>query len=114
MGYDYDKAAELINSSGLDLKDSRMKEALARYESQKAALVPADMNAVTHIFFHSLIMDTSKAFDGDSDSANYNSVMTTKDEFLKILEDMYQKAMCWSVSTMWPMRHLMKMETFVL
>ena len=49
------------------------------------------MNAVTHIFFHSLIMDTSKAFDGDSDSANYNSVMTTKDEFLKILEDMYQK-----------------------
>ena len=36
-------------------------------------------------------MDTSKAFDGDSDSANYNSVMTTKDEFLKILEDMYQK-----------------------
>ena len=91
MGYDYDKAAELINSSGLDLNDSRMKEALARYESQKAALVPADMNAVTHIFFHSLIMDTSKAFDGDSDSANYNSVMTTKDEFLKILEDMYQK-----------------------
>ena len=50
MGYDYDKAAELINSSGLDLEDSRMKEALARYESQKAALVPADMNAVTHIF----------------------------------------------------------------
>ena len=91
MGYDYDKAAELINTSGLDLNDSRMKEALARYESQKAALVPADMNAVTHIFFHSLIMDTSKAFDGDSDSANYNSVMTTKDEFLKILEDMYQK-----------------------
>lgn len=91
MGYDYDKAAELINSSGLDLKDSRMTEALARYESEKAALVPADMNAVTHIFFHSLIMDTSKAFDGDSDSANYNSVMTTKDEFLKILEDMYQK-----------------------
>ena len=67
MGYDYDKAAELINSSGLDLKDSRMKEALARYESEKAALVPADMNAVTHIFFHSLIMDTSKAFDGDAD-----------------------------------------------
>ena len=91
IGYDYDKAAELINSSGLDLKDSRMTEALARYESEKAALVPADMNAVTHIFFHSLIMDTSKAFDGDTDSANYNSVMTTKDEFLKILEDMYQK-----------------------
>lgn len=57
-------------------------------------------------------MDTSKALTG-SDSANYNSVMTTKDEFLKILEDMYQN-MCWSASTMWPMRHLMKMETCIL
>ena len=36
-------------------------------------------------------MDTAKAFDGDSDSQNYNSVMTTKDEFLAILEQMYQK-----------------------
>ena len=94
MGYDYDKAAELINSSGLDLKDSRMKEALARMNHRRPPWFPADMNAVTHIFFHSLIMDTSKAFDGDSDSANYNSVMTTKDEFLKILEEYVPEGLC--------------------
>ncbi len=90
-GYDYDRAAELIHNSGLDLADSRITETLERYENEKAALVPADIDSVTHIFFHSLIMDTAKAFDGDSDSQNYNSVMTTKDEFLAILEQMYQK-----------------------
>ena len=88
-GYDYDRAAELIHNSGLDLADSRITETLERYENEKAALVPADIDSVTHIFFHSLIMDTAKAFDGDSDSQNYNSVMTTKDEFLAILEQMY-------------------------
>lgn len=91
MGYDYDKAMELLTSSGLDLEDVRMKETLARYESEKGALVPADMNEVTHVFFHSLIIDTAKAFDGDNDSANYNSVMTTKDEFLNMLEEMYNR-----------------------
>lgn len=34
-------------------------------------------------------MDTSKAFDGDSRMEGYNSVMTTKDEFLKILDALY-------------------------
>ncbi len=36
-------------------------------------------------------MDNSKAFDGDADSKGYNQVMTTKSEFLKILDSMYEK-----------------------
>ena len=91
LGYDYDKALELLSSSGLDMDETRMKEAAARYEADKAALVPANTKQITHVFFHSLIMDTSKAFDGDKDSIGYNSVMTTKDEFLKMLDSMYQK-----------------------
>lgn len=91
MGYDYDKAIQMINDSGMNLKDSRMQDALNRYAKDKASLVPADMNKITHVFFHSLIMDTSKAFDGDSKSVGYNSVMTTKSEFLKILDAMYAK-----------------------
>ncbi|MCB7319447.1 polysaccharide deacetylase [Lacrimispora sp. 210928-DFI.3.58] len=94
MGYDYDGAAALLteeHAGGIDLSDSRIQAALTRYETEKAALVPADMQEITHIFFHSLIMDNAKAFDGDKDAANYNSVMTTKAEFLKILEAMYQK-----------------------
>ena len=88
MGYDYDKAIDLVNSSGLDVAEARVQEALGRYE---AALVPADMNRITHVFFHTLIMDTSKAFDGDKDSGGYNSVMTTKDEFMKMLQAMYDR-----------------------
>lgn len=91
LGYDYDKAIELINSSELDKSEARMQDALSWYESAKAALVPADMNKITHVFFHTLVMDTSKAFDGDTDSGGYNSVMTTRDEFIKILESMYEK-----------------------
>lgn len=91
LGYDYDKAIELINSSGMDLKETRLQDALSRYNQEKDALVPADMNKITHVFFHSLIMDTSKAFDGDAESVGYNSVMTTKSEFLKILDAMYAK-----------------------
>ena len=64
-------------------------EALASFQSQKDSLVAADVKNVTHVFFHSLIMDTSKAFDGDSRMEGYNSVMTTKDEFLKILDALY-------------------------
>ena len=36
-------------------------------------------------------MDTSKAFDGDSREKGYNQVMTTKDEFMKILQSMYER-----------------------
>lgn len=91
LGYDYDGAASLLTTSGQDLEEARIKEALDRYETEKAALVPANMNEITHVFFHTLVMDTAKAFDGDSNSSNYNSVMTTKDEFLKILESMYNR-----------------------
>ena len=91
MGYDYDKAISLLTDSGQSLTEPRMAQALTRYQSEQAALIPADITQITHIFFHSLIMDASRAFDGDKDAAGYNSVMTTKDEFLKILEEMYKR-----------------------
>ena len=53
----------------------------------------ADPKKVTHVFFHSLIIDTSKAFDGDSREKGYNQVMTTKDEFMKILQSMYDRGL---------------------
>ena len=91
LGYDYDKATALLADSGLDTSDGRIPDAIARYEEAKAALVPVDVTQTTHVFFHSLIMDTSLAFDGDADAAGYNSVMTTREEFLKILEALYAR-----------------------
>ena len=49
----------------------------------------------SHVFFsHALIADPSKAFDGDADQNGYNQVMTTIDEFNRILEAMYEKGIC--------------------
>lgn len=90
MGYDYDGAIELLSSSEYAEEDS-VKEQIASYEEVKTTLVRINPSEVTHVFFHSLIMDNAKAFDGDYDTNGYNQVMTTKNEFLSILEQMYER-----------------------
>lgn len=90
-GYDYDRAIELLRSRPEFADEQAVLDACASYEEIKATLVPANINEVTHIFFHSIIMDNKKAFDGDTDEPGYNQVMTTKSEFLKILEEMYAR-----------------------
>ena len=89
--YDYDAAIEILNSNPDYAENSDVKKLIASCEETKSTLVRADVNKITHVFFHSLIMDNAKAFDGDADSKGYNQVMTTKSEFLKILDSMYEK-----------------------
>ena len=91
QGYDYDGAIALLQSNEAYSSDPQVTEAISRYEEVKNTLVKVDNSKITHIFFHSLIMDTSKAFDGDSKEKGYNQMMTTKDEFLKILQSMYDR-----------------------
>lgn len=62
-GYDYDGAIAMLSESPY-ASDEQVKAAIAGYEENKTALVRADPKKVTHVFFHSLIIDTSKAFDG--------------------------------------------------
>ena len=90
-GYDYDAAIEMLSASPFMETDPRFREAADEYEATRASLVPYDINQVTHVFFHSLVIDEAKAFDGDADESGYNQVMTTRDEFLKILQSMYDK-----------------------
>ena len=89
-GYDYDGAINLLSSSTY-ASDESVTAAIDEYNAAKETLVRADPRKVTHVFFHTLIMDTSKAFDGDSREKGYNQVMTTKDEFMKILQSMYER-----------------------
>lgn len=89
-GYDYDRAIDLIKNSEFS-SDPKASAAVERYEAVKSTLVRADPHKITHVFFHSLIMDNSKAFDGDKTQTGYNQVMTTKDEFMKILQQMYNR-----------------------
>ena len=90
-GYDYDAAIALLQSDSQYALDPAVQAAVAGYEATKATLVEAKISDITHVFFHSIVMDNSKAFDGDSDSKGYNQVMTTASEFEKILQIMYDK-----------------------
>ena len=90
-GYDYDRAIQLLTDSEFYGTDQRITDAITEYETVKASLKSYDVSQVTHVFFHTLVIDESKAFDGDADESGYNQVMTTKDEFLKILDSMYEK-----------------------
>ena len=91
LGYDYDGAITLLQSSAAHHDNPEVLKAITEYDTVKSTLVRADINKVTHVFFHSLVMDNSKAFDGDVDEPGYNQVMTTANEFMMILESMYEK-----------------------
>ena len=90
-GYDYDAAITLLKDSTEFAQDPEVVSAIAEYESVKATLVRTPISKITHVFFHTLIVDPAKAFDGETDQDGYNQVMTTVDEFKKILETMYNE-----------------------
>lgn len=91
LGYDYDGAINLLQSSADYHDNPEVMNAITGYDAAKSTLVRANINEITHVFFHSLVVDNSKAFDGDIHEAGYNQMMTTTSEFLKILESMYEK-----------------------
>lgn len=89
--YDYDKAIALLKETkGYDSNEEYQK-AVAGYEETKATCVSWPLEEVTHVFYHTLIKDPAKAFDGDYKEGDYNQVMTTIDEFNKITQTMYDK-----------------------
>ena len=88
---DYDKAIQLLKDDSGYEKNTEFQEAVKKYEEIKATCKPWPLDQVTHVFYHTLIKDTSKAFDGDYKEADYNQVMTTIDEFNKITQIMYDK-----------------------
>ena len=90
LSYDYDQSIELLKSiEGYD-KDDSLIAMIASYEASKSTLVPVDIDQVTHIFYHSLIVDTELGFKGnDSTSKGFKQWMTTVDEFNAITQKMY-------------------------
>ncbi len=89
--YDYDKAIELLEAEPDYASNSEYQNAVASYQNAKASCVSYPVDQITHVFFHSLIADPSKAFDGDAKEAGYNQVMTTISEFNSIIQQMYDK-----------------------
>ncbi len=91
--YDYDAAIEMIRGVEGYEEEERLTEAVAAYEEQKSqCVVWADNTQISHLFVHSLIADTSRAFGpGSSQPVGYNRYMTTVSEFNAILEQMYER-----------------------
>lgn len=90
QGYDYDGAIELLKSLENYDKDADIIAKIASYEADKSTLVAVNMNEITHIFYHSLVVDPERAFVGnDSTAAGFKQWMTTVDEFNKITQAMY-------------------------
>ncbi len=94
--YDYDGAIKEIQSFGDDYgKYEELTSAVADYNAAKDKLDPFgayDSPAqISHIFFHSLVADTAKAFDGDGDANGYNYYMTTVSEFNEMMQQMYDE-----------------------
>lgn len=92
-GYDYDGAIAILQEFGEDWQaQPELSAANDRYLAEKAKVVRyEDTTQITHIFFHSLIVDTDRAFDGDNEQNGYNQYMATVTEFNRILEELYKR-----------------------
>ncbi len=89
--YDYDGAINLLQNDNAYVRNVHFQKAAEKFQKKKDKCVAWSPASVTHIFYHSLIVDTSKAFDGDYKTDGYNQVMTTMEEFNKITQIMYDK-----------------------
>ncbi len=89
--YDYDRAIATIKKYEDYNSYEAMASAVKKYQKIKKSCVSWPLEEITHVFYHSLIKDPSKAFDGDYKTGDYNQVMTTIDEFNKITQTMYEK-----------------------
>lgn len=89
--YDYDAAMELLKTSPDYASNQELQKKVSEYQATKDTCTPYPIDQITHVFYHTLIKDPSRAFDSDSSAGGYNQVMTTIDEFNKITQSMYEK-----------------------
>lgn len=91
-GYDYEKAIQMLESFEYFEDVPALAEKITAYRKLDSELVSyPNMDSITHIFFHSLIVDPSRAFDGEYTEDGYNLYMTTVDEFNAMLAQMYAR-----------------------
>lgn len=91
-GYDYAGAIALLQTFPDYESQSSLTEQIAQYTAKDEELVSyADLDNITHLFFHSLIVDPSRAFDGDGEQDGFNLYMVTVSEFKAILQSMYDR-----------------------
>ena len=92
-GYDYDGAIATLQAVPGYETDAAISSAVAEYTAAKESCVAADVTTVPHIFYHSLLNDTDRAFNvqvlGQFAVDGMNAWMTTIDEFDRITQKLY-------------------------
>ena len=92
-GYDYDGAISAITSIPGYESSPEALSAIDAWTSQKEQCVAVDVYSVPHIFYHSLVNDTGRAFNvealGQFAVDGMNAWMTTVEEFDKITQKLY-------------------------
>ncbi len=92
--YAYDDAIALLKTVENYETDTEVQAKITEIEGVKASCVPVKLEEVTHIFYHSLVVDEQRAFgnqDNDSQAVGNNQWMTTVDEFNAITQEMYDR-----------------------
>ena len=86
--YDFNAAIKLVQ----DDANEQLSSMVAGLEEEKAATVAWESpDRIPHLFFHSLVVDTRRAFDGDGQAQGYKDYMVTQDEFAAILEELHER-----------------------
>lgn len=94
LQYNYDGAIEKLNQAlKANPENPLYPKRIKKYEEEKKKLVVYDGD-IYHVFFHQLIVDPSITF-GEQNSEDVkkqnNNLMTTLDEFKRMLEAFYKK-----------------------
>lgn len=88
--YDYDGAIATLEASDIHDDEDVLKK-INEYNEMKNALVPVNMEDITHIFFHILIVDVERALTDTYKGEQLNAAMTTIPEFEEIIRQMYDR-----------------------
>lgn len=94
LSYDYEGAIALIREIEGYEKDEELKKKVKSYEKEREDCEPVNIQEVTHVFYHSLVVDPKRAFanqDTDPQAVGNNQWMTTISEFKKIIKEMYDR-----------------------
>jgi len=90
--YDYDGAIALVQTWEGYAEDTELSAKIAEYEATKATCVRVNMEELTHIFYHSLVVDPARCFRLNETQGRGNyEWMTTISEFNKITQEMYDR-----------------------
>ena len=78
------------------MEGAEAEAALADIEAAAAkTVVWEDNSKISHLFVHSLVVDTKRAFDGDYRQQGYLDYMVTLDEFKKIIAELHKRGFVW-------------------